>query len=247
MLKLNKPLGVLTMLKKTMSSFRLAALGLAVSGSMLATQHAAAEDAVEIAASVSISNMYLWRGNDLGNGDPAISGDISASMAGLYTGLWASSGDSESGNEWDAYIGYGGEVEGFSYDIMLVTYVYPSNQVQDDTFGDLSEVILTLGFGPVSFSYYDNVAGATGYEYYTLSASAGAFSGTIGYHDPEADGADATHLDLTYSYNDNLSFTLSQIVDTPDDANCAPGFSVYSGCDDDLKMAVSYSLPIDLK
>jgi uncharacterized protein (TIGR02001 family) len=233
------------MLKKTMSSFRLAALGLAVSGSLLTAQQAAAE--VEVAASVAISNMYLWRGNDLGNGDPAISGDIKASMAGLYGGLWASSGDSASGTEWDAYAGYGGEVEGFSYDIMLATYVYPSNQVQDDTFGDLSEIIITLGFGPVSFSYYDNIAGANGYEYYTLSASVDKFSAKLGYHDPEPSGTQATHLDLSYAYNDNLSFTLSQIIDTPDDANCAPGFSVYSGCDDDLKMAVSYSLPIDLK
>jgi uncharacterized protein (TIGR02001 family) len=233
------------MLKKTMSSFRVAALGLAVSGSLLTAQQAAAE--VEVAASVAISNMYLWRGNDLGNGQAAISGDINVSMAGLYGGLWASSGDSASGNEYDIYFGYGGEIEGFTYDLMLATYVYPSGQVQDDNIGDLSEIILTLGFGPVSFQYYDNVAGATGYEYYTLSASAGSFSAKLGYHDPEADGEDAAHLDLTYSYNDNLSFTLSQIVDTPDDANCAPGFSVYSGCDDDLKMAVSYSLPIDLK
>tara|TARA_R110001592_G_scaffold67059_1_gene205872 strand:+ start:47977 stop:48723 length:747 start_codon:yes stop_codon:yes gene_type:complete len=248
------------MLKKKMSSFRLAALGLAVSGSLMMAQHAAAEVAidesmmdshdmseVEVAASVAISSMYLWRGNNLGNTTPAISGDITASMAGSYGGLWTSSGDKESGNELDIYAGYGGEIEGFMYDLMLVTYVYSSNQVQDDTFGDLSEIILTLGYGPVHFSYYDNISGATGYEYYTLNASADAFSATLGYSDSEATGTDYTHLDLAYSYNDNLSFTLSQIVDAPDEANCAPGFSVYSGCDDDLKMAVSYSLPIDLK
>ena len=247
------------MLKKSMTTFRLSALSAAVTaGSMMVAQQAAAEvpitddmmmmaEEVEVAASVAVSNMYLWRGNNLGNSTPAISGDINASAGGFYGGIWGSSGDAESGNEFDVYAGFGGEVEGFMYDLMFVTYVYPSNQVQDDTIGDLSEIILTLGYGPVHFSYYDNISGATGYEYYTLSGSIDAFSATLGYSDSEATGTDYTHLDLTYSYNDNLSFTLSQIVDAPDEANCAPGFSVYSGCDDDLKMAFVYSLPIDLK
>lgn len=235
------------MLNKTMSNFRLAALGVAVAGSMMATQ-AAAEDAVEVAASVAISNMYLWRGNDLGDGTPAISGDINASMAGLYGGLWASSGDTASGTEYDIYAGYGGEIEGLSYDLMLITYVYPDGNAADDNIGDLSEVILSLGFGPVSFSYYDNIAGFTGYEYYTLGASAGSFSATLGYHDLEADDSDATHLDLSYAYNDNLSFTMSKMVDTPSDAVCAAATDLtYTGCDDDMNFVVSYSLPIDMK
>ena len=233
------------MLNKTSKAVKLATLGALTAGAMTVAPVANAE--VEVAGSVSIANMYLWRGNDLGNGDAAVSGDIVVSSAGFYGGLWGSSGDSESGTEFDIFAGFGGEAGDFSYDISVWTYVYPSGQAQNDTIGDLSEIILTVGFGPVSFSYYDNIAGAQGYEYYTLGASAGSFSATLGYHDPEEDGGesqDATHLDLSYAYNDNLSFTLSQVVDTPDEANCAPGFSVYSGCDDDLKFVVSYSLPI---
>jgi len=83
------------MFNKTMSSFRLATLGLAVAGSMMATQQAVAE--VDVAASAAVSSMYLWRGQDLGNGSPAVSGDIVASTAGAYAGIWGRGGDSATG------------------------------------------------------------------------------------------------------------------------------------------------------
>ena len=107
------------MLKKSMTTFRLSALSAAVTaGSMMVAQQAAAEvpitddmmmaEEVEVTASVAVSNMYLWRGNNLGNSTPAISGDINASAGGFYGGIWGSSGDAESGNEFDVYAGFGG-------------------------------------------------------------------------------------------------------------------------------------------
>lgn len=228
------------MLNKTMSSFRLATLGIAVAGSMLTAQQAVAE--VDVAASAAVSSMYLWRGQDLGNGSPAVSGDIVASTAGAYAGIWGSSGDSATGTEYDLFAGYGGEIEGFSYDLSVWNYVYPSDTSGGlDTFGALSEVILSIGFGPVSFSYYDNIAGGSGYEYYTLSGAYESFSATLGYSDSEAADSDYTHLDLAYAYNDNLSFTLSKIVDN-DGAKENDG-----GMNEDTLFVVSYSLPIDIK
>ena len=53
--------------------------------------------------------------------------------------------------------------------------------------------------------------------------------------DPAGDG-DYSHLDLGYQYNDNLSFTVSKVIDTDDDTQ-----------EDDTLFVVSYSLPIDLK
>lgn len=227
------------MLKKTMSSFRLAALGLAVSGSMLTAQHAAAE--VEVAASVAVSSMYFWRGQSLGSGSPAVSGDINVSTAGAYAGIWGSSGDDALGNEYDLYAGYGGEIEGFSYDLSIWNYNYPNDPTGTyDTFGSLSEVVLSLGFGPVTFTYYDNVAGGSGYEYYTLGAGMGSFSAKLGYSDPEGDDNNYYHLDLTYAYNDNLSFTLSKLDNEEFD-------EAEGGVNEDTLFVVSYSLPIDLK
>jgi uncharacterized protein (TIGR02001 family) len=240
------------MLNKTSKAVRLATLGALAAGALSVAPVANAE--VEVAGSVSIANMYLWRGNDLGNGDAAVSGDIVVSSAGFYGGLWGSSGDSASGTEYDIFVGFGGEAGDFSYDIMAINYMYPSVDDAYDDFAGFSEVILTLGFGPLSFSYYDNVAnkgGPEGYEYYTLGFSSGAYSATIGMHDYEeesgAESGDATHLDLSYAYNDNLSFTLSQVVDTPSREFCSDpdNDNVYNSCDDDVKFVVSYSLPIE--
>src|SRR5690606_42054410 len=60
-----------------------------------------------------------------------------------------------------------------------------------------------------SLGYYDNVAGASGNEYWTLGADAGQFSFLVGKHD-NATGEDPVHLNITYAYNDNLSFTVSK-------------------------------------
>lgn len=226
------------MLKKKLSSFRLAALGLAVSGSMLATQQATA---FEVEASAAVSNMYFWRGQDLGNGSPAISGDIVVSQSGAYAGIWGSSGDDVLGNEYDLFAGYGGSVGDFSYDISVWNYVYPNDPSGEvDAIGTLSEVIASVGFGPATFTYYDNVAGGAGYEYYTLEAGAGSFSGKVGFSDSPGDGIDYYHLDLTYSYNDNLSFTVSKL-DNKDSSESE------GGANEDTLFVVAYSLPIDLK
>lgn len=189
----------------------------------------------EVSASVSVANMYLWRGLDLGNGDAAVSGDLQVSdSSGLYAGIWGSSGDSAAGNEYDLYIGFGGEANGFSYDLSVWNYIYPSAKDASDDFGNLSEAVLSLGYGPVTFSYYDNIAGNSGNSYYNLSFSMDAFSVALGKHDDKDDSNVFTHVDLGYAYNDNLGFTLSQIVDE----------EVEGSQDKSLKFVVSYSLPI---
>ncbi|MFT5082594.1 MAG: hypothetical protein ACI9Y1_000620 [Lentisphaeria bacterium] len=189
----------------------------------------------EISASAGVASSYLWRGQDLGQGTPAVSGDISYSAGGFYTGAWVSSGDSASGTEYDIFAGYGGEVGSFTYDLSVWNYLYPQGG-QEDTVADLSEVILTLGSGPVSFSWYENIAtngGDETYRYYTLGYSAGAFGVTVGQATGDASD-EYNHIDFSYAYNDSLSFKLSQVIDDADDA-----------VDDDLIFVVSYSLPIE--
>lgn len=194
----------------------------------------------ELSANLGISSMYLWRGVDLGDGSPAVHGGLQYDVSGAYVGIWGSSGDSSLGNEYDLYAGYGGEIGSFSYDLSVWNYNYSDYGLsgapapyQDDTTGELTEVILTLGYGPVTFQYYDNVAGGSGYEYYTLSATFGQFEAKVGFHDPKEDG-EMTHVDLTYAFNDNLSFTLSKVVDE----------EVDKSYDDDLNFVVSYTFPL---
>lgn len=193
-----------------------------------------ADSGIEVAASVSLASAYLWRGQDLGDGSPAVSGDLVASMGGAYGGIWGSSGDDASGNEYDLFAGYGMEMGGVSVDLSVWNYLYPDLGESQGTFGDLSEIILSVGFGPVSVTYYDNIAGATGYTYLTVGAGFGAFSATYGTTSNDDSDADYSHVDLGYAYNDNLSFTLSQVVDQDD----------YEGVDDDLNFVVSYSIPL---
>ncbi|WP_101758494.1 TorF family putative porin [Oceanicoccus sp. KOV_DT_Chl] len=207
-------------------------LATAVAASTFAAPAVMAE--VEVAASVAVASSYLWRGQDLGDGSPAVSGDLVASMGGLYGGIWGSSGDDTAGNEYDLFVGYGAEFGEVSVDLSVWNYVYPDGGVRDDNFGDLSEAILSVGFGPVSVTYYDNIAGGSGYTYLTVGAEFGAFSFTVGQTDNEDSDDDYTHFDIGYAYNDNVSFTFSQVVDEDDAGNV----------DDDLNFVVSYSLPI---
>jgi len=205
-----------------------------------------------LAASAGVASAYLWRGIDLGDGAAAVSGDIHYSMAGAYGGLWASSGDSALGSEYDYYVGYGLEAGGVGIDLSVWNYNYSDGctatqaaaaapavcDFNDGTTGDLSEVILALSLAGATFKYYDNVAGGSGYEYYTLSYGMNGFTGLVGYADPEeaaaAKDADYMHLDLSYAYNENLSFTVSKVMDEADNGSS----------DEDAVFVVSYALPI---
>lgn len=208
---------------------------------------------VEVGASVAVANMYYWRGLDLGAGDPALIGDVNVSVSGFYAGLWASSGDVLLGTEWDFYAGYGFEVGAFSADFNYTTYMYPSAPYLMDEegevvgggplgFDDVSDVAVTLGYAPsedLSFSLMHRVGlgdilGDDDYTYTTLSAAFGSFSVLYGVHGDESGTYDdLSHLDLTYSYNDNLAFTLGKVVDDVDGAY-----------NDELKFVVKLSLPI---
>lgn len=198
--------------------------------------------AVDVSASVAVASSYLYRGADLGNGAAAVSGDITVSMGGAYAGIWTSSGDSGLGNEYDLYLGYGGEVEGFSYDVSLISYVYPGNDTvngEGNTF-DLTEAAIALGYEGASVAYYYPVSSnPTDYSYLTLGYGMDAYSATVGgvmNEDDAGNDVGYTHLDLSYAYNDNVSFTASKIVDE----------EAKDSTDDDLRFVVSYSLPISM-
>ena len=216
------------------------ALATAMTAGLAATTATQAE--VEVSASAGVANMYLWRGVDLGanggqGGVPAVSGDLSVSAAGAYGGVWTSSGDAASGQEYDIYAGYGGEAGALSYDVSIWAYVYPDGGVSDGTFGDNSEIIVSLGAAGASVGIYKQVGDAVDNDnmYYTLGYGMDAFSGTVGITDAAAKGADYTHFDLSYAYNDNISFTVSKIVDQETE----------KALDEDTKFVVSYSLPIE--
>ena len=225
----------------------------AIASAVMALSALAPVANAEVSASVAVASSYLFRGVDLGSGTPAVSGDLTYSNSGFYTGVWASSGDTAAGTEYDLYAGYGFETGDLSVDASVWSYNYPTGPGYTDDgetdFTDVTDFILSLGYGPISFSWAepigdDNSSGD--YRYLSLGASVGKFSLTAGIHlDDENGGGGATscdaglesatcdpvHINLDYAFSDNLTFTLSQFV-------------IDEAADDDLKVVVSYSLPL---
>jgi hypothetical protein len=227
---------------------------IALAAAMTAGLVATTTTQAEVSASVGIASSYLWRGQNLGNGDAALSGSLDyAFESGLYTGAWVSSGDAGLGTEYDLYVGFAGEAGGIGYDIGYMGYIYPSQSEENlesaieagvtgddlpgvsDELGDVGDIYLNLSLAGVDFTtnFSDN---GGDYVYNTLGYGMGSVSGLIGVNtDLEDDGKGAyTHIDVSYAYNDNVSFTVSKMVAQSSGTSAAsPEF------------VVSYSLPIE--
>lgn len=185
--------------------------------------------AAEVSGNVGISNIYLWRGQDLSAGNAQVFGGLDyAHSTGLYAGVWASSENdtdddddaSTGGMEYDLYAGYGGAVGDFSYDLSFVDYNYPNA-----TDADFQEVIASFGLAGFSAAAFIGV-GDYGHgsdavdnkdNYYNVGYSYDQFGVNVGYFDFDADSSDYTHVDLTYAMTDELGFTVSKVVDSDDD------------------------------
>lgn len=226
---------------KHVSGLKKTLIASAVAVGMMAPHFAVAE----VSGSLGISNMYFWRGQDISAGRPAVSGSLDYThQTGLYAGIWGSSeGPADEGfsgsTEYDLYVGYGGAVGDFSYDISYIHYIYPSNNDFD-----LEEVIASVGFAGLTATGYIGV-GEAGHgddavdnenNYFTLDYSYDKYGILVGTWDFDADDTNYTHLDLSYSLTDELSFTVSKIVDADEGSSFDDG--------DDPLFVVSYSFAI---
>lgn len=203
---------------------------------------------VEVVVLVVVFNMYLWCGYDLGNGSVVVFGDFIYFNSGFYIGLWVFLGDSSWGIEYDLFVGYGVEFSGFSVDLSFWNYMYlfvfdevlvDIGGIIDD-FGGLIDVVLLLGFVGFSVMVYDNIVGGLGNVYYIVGYSYDVFLILVGKYDIwgfEIDddgfvmGSNMIYVNVSYVYNDNFLFILSQQID--------------GEVDDDLKFVLNYSLLID--
>ena len=96
----------------------------------------------DISANVALSSHYIFRGQDLTDGSPAIQGGFDyAFEKGLYLGIWASSaktansvsGEAES-LESDYYLGFAHEFKeyGVAVDVGYIQYDYPHTGSDDN-------------------------------------------------------------------------------------------------------------------
>lgn len=208
----------------------------------------------ETSASVAVSNMYLWRGANISPNGGVVSGSLDYSHeSGLYAGIWGSS--ENGGSEHDLYLGYSGEVSGFSYGVSYFKYMYPEER--DDAGeqissgdSDAAEYVISLGYGPATFTSYINAdSDNDDNKYFTLSGEFGKFSVTYGWWDlendkdpvPNPDGIivdEYSHITLGYAATDELSFALSKASsDRSDDF----------GVEEDPLFSVTWAKSFDLK
>jgi uncharacterized protein (TIGR02001 family) len=207
----------------------------------------------QASANIAATSNYVWRGATQTDDSAAIQGGLDyADESGFYIGTWASNVDFGGGGEveLDVYGGFGGEVEGFGYDIGLIGYLYPDSD--DANFYEIalggSYQIFSFG---VNYTVASDVSDAAGsaeafiegdlYFYAGLGFDLGEGWGlglTAGSYNFEDDGVAGADLDYTHfqadiskSTEDYGTFTFSVSI-AGDEAN---------GGDDDPKVFVSWA------
>jgi len=123
----------------------------------------------EVSFNASVVSDYRYRGISQSRLEPALQGgaDYTHNPSGFYVGTWASSikwikDAGGSGNvEWDVYGGKRGELSGVAYDVGVLGYIYPSNDLHPSA--DTGEVYGKLGFGPAYVKYSHSVTNLFGF------------------------------------------------------------------------------------
>lgn len=112
----------------------------------------------DLSFNVGAVSDYRYRGISQSRLKPALQGGADWSNGGLYVGTWASTikwikdfgGDAEV--EIDVYGGYKGELaKGLGYDVGVLTYYYPSNDMSPSA--NTTEIYGALTFGPATLKY----------------------------------------------------------------------------------------------
>jgi uncharacterized protein (TIGR02001 family) len=135
----------------------------------------------EVSANFGATSNYLWRGVTQSGNAPSLSGGLDYSdESGIYAGTWVGTVDwtdetsDAKGAEVDFYLGYGGEVNDFTYDVGYVYYYYPSTGYEDSNFGELyfNGSVGAFGFGvayTANSDADDDVPFGTGDLYYNVN------------------------------------------------------------------------------
>lgn len=248
---------------KSLRTVRYSLLAAAVAGGALASAPALAE----VSASAGVTNIYLWRGFNLGGGTPAVYGGLEAAHdSGVYAGVWGSSAGPT--QEIDLYAGFRGG-EDFTYNIAYYDYTYPSEETiaangidapsrLDNRSADYEEVIVNLGFKGVTLDIgvgmgdtggnivnedgeekSETIYAALGYSYEKFFGKVGMWEGLVDDLDADPLTAleDANFTHVDVGYKYNDRLVFTLSKIVEDDDNE----------EDDTLFQVSYTLPLDVK
>jgi uncharacterized protein (TIGR02001 family) len=188
----------------------------------------------DVAFNVGAVTDYRYRGVSQTRVKPALQGGADFSSAGFYLGAWASTikwvkdagGDADI--ELDLYGGYKGELtKGLGYDVGVLTYVYPSNDLSPSA--DTTEIYGALTYGPATLKYSHAVTNLFGFadskNSYYLDLSAGFDLGGgltltphVGYQKVKnVSGASYTDYSLTLAKDFNGLVPSLAVVGTDND------------------------------
>ena len=129
---------------------------------------AAAAPASTLSYNVGVVTDYRYRGISQSRLQPAVQGGVDfAHSSGAYVGAWASTikwvkdagGDSDV--ELDIYGGYKGSAGAVSYDVGVLTYVYPSNALS--TSANTTEIYAAGTVGPATLKYSHSLTNTFGF------------------------------------------------------------------------------------
>jgi uncharacterized protein (TIGR02001 family) len=146
-----------------------AAVAAAFTGSLAYAEEAKPNN--EFSFNLGAVSDYRYRGISQSRLEPALQGgaDYTHNPSGFYAGTWLSSikwikDAGGSGNlEVDVYGGKKGEiVPGVSYDVGVLSYVYPSNGLAVDA--NTTEIYGQIGYGPAYIKYSQAVTNLFGFD-----------------------------------------------------------------------------------
>lgn len=110
---------------------------------------------------------YRYRGVSQSQLKPALQGGVDYANGGFYLGAWGSTirwikkAGGDANVEVDVYGGYKGEIsKGLGFDVGVLAYVYPGNDLATDA--DTQEIYGALSFGPATFKYSHAVSNLFG-------------------------------------------------------------------------------------
>jgi len=121
----------------------------------------AADSPHTVAGNIAFTTDYLFRGISQTQNGPALQGGFDYSHAsGAYLGTWGSNVDwvsqgykTNSSMEIDLYGGYKGSMGDVGYDVGLITYFYPGDQISGANDPDTTEVYLGASWKFLSAKY----------------------------------------------------------------------------------------------
>ena len=224
-----------------MKKFKLTSIAAAASIAMGAAFAPQAVQA-DTSATVGVSSMYLWRGQNLTPDGGQVHGSLDYSnKSGVYAGVWTSS--EQGGHETDLYVGYGGSAGDISYDVSYWKYLYPDTGTNVDLGdNDAAELVLSVSYDAFSVAAYIQVDSDNADDnYFTVSGSFDKFTVLYGWWDKEVAGTnDYSHITVSYAATDEISASIS-FADN-DVADSAAG-----AVETDPLFQIGYTKSFDLK